>query len=411
MSGGETLTHTLASDTRGVRDVTITAIRTTPINIPLEAPYRWSVGVFPGLSKTIVEVETSAGVVGIGEAPSPWAGRIIDERIAPRLIGADPTDLADCDRRGLPPVRVMRNADDDSVVHAFGGVEMAVWDVIGQLQGRSIADLLGGRVRDAVSFTEYFAPRLAVNGAGGEDDPLSIARYCARMQETHGATAFEGKVGIFDVATEVKIVREVRAAIGDDCLLRLDANKRWTVGTARGALREFERFGVASIEDPVSSVTEMVSLRRSTQIGFSSHDPQVGLAATLGVPDAFCINLCALGGIRRTLQAVAACAELGIDLWFYSPDTGVMNAAYLQVATATPWISQPSQTLLRWHTDDVIVGGPMRPENGLLRVPDGPGLGVTLDREALRRCHQRFLDDGAYDHYGDPSRSGYVTWA
>ena len=140
------------------------------------------------------------------------------------------------------------------------------------------------------------------------------------------------------------------------------------------------------------------------------HEPSVGLAATLGVPDAFCINLCALGGIRRTLQMVAACAELGIDVWFYSPDAGVMNAAYLQVAAATPWISQPSQTLLRWHTDDVIVGGPMRPENGLLPVPDGPGLGVKLDREAVRRCHQRFLDDGAYDHYGDPSRSGYVTW-
>ena len=132
---GETSTSTLGSGTSAARDVTITAIRTTPINIPLEAPYRWSVGVFPGLSKTIVEVETSAGVVGIGEAPSPWAGRIIDERIAPRLIGADPTNLADCERRGLPPVRVMRNADDDSVVHAFGGVEMALWDAAGKLEG------------------------------------------------------------------------------------------------------------------------------------------------------------------------------------------------------------------------------------------------------------------------------------
>jgi glucarate dehydratase len=305
----------------------------------------------------------------------------------------------------------MKNADDDSLKRAYGGVEMALWDLLGHLDGRSVAELLGGRVRDTVEFTEYFAPRYESNGRGGETTPAQIAAYCARMAEEHGSTWFEGKLGVFDLATEVAVVREVRAAIGPYAVLRLDANMRWSVTVAREALRRLEQYDVRSIEDPVGSFEEMVRLRASSSISFSTHDPQLRAAAMYGVPDAFVINLTALGGIRRTLAFAAACEELGIELWFFSPDTGVANAAYLQVAAATRWIAQPSQTLLRWHLDDVIAGGPPRPEGNRLPVPTGPGLGVELDRSALRRAHERFLARGPFDQYGDPSRPNrYSHW-
>jgi glucarate dehydratase len=285
---------------------------------------------------------------------------------------------------------------------------MALWDLIGQLEGKSLASLLGGRVRDAVSFTEYFALRLPQNGRGGESTPADVARYCARMQEQFGSTAFEGKVGVEPLGVEVSIVREVRRAIGEESLLRLDANMSWSTTVARDALRQFERFDVQSVEEPVRSLPEMARLRPSTSISFSSHEPDLKTGVALGVPDAFVINLTALGGIRRSLGFVSACEELGFDVWFYSPDAGVANAAYLQVAAATEWISRPSQTLLRWHLDDVIEQGPFRPERNHVPVPSGPGLGVTLDRKALARCHERFLADGPYDQYADPTRPGYI---
>ena len=153
---------------------------------------------------------------------------------------------------------------------------MALWDIAGKLAGKSVARLLGGRVREVVQFTETLgAPRLRHNGSGGEDSPSAIAAYCARMVEVHGARAFEGKVGVFDIDTEVAIVREVRAAIGDDRLLRLDANMRWSVAAARHALRRFERYNLDSIEDPVGSFEELARLRESTRVGFSSHDPSI----------------------------------------------------------------------------------------------------------------------------------------
>jgi glucarate dehydratase len=320
--------------------------------------------------------------------------------------------LADRERRALPPARVSKNTEDQTVQYAFGGVEIALWDSIGKLAGKSIAQLLGGRIRERVAFTEYFAPRLRQNGCGGEDSPVAIAAYCARMAEEHGARACEGKDGVFDIDTEVAVVREVRAAIGDDCLLRLDANMRWIVAATRHALRRFEAYQVDSIEDPVGSFEKLARLRQTTRVSFSSHDPALKAAARLGVPDALCLNLTALGGIRRTVAFIGACRELGVDVRFYGPDSAVANAAYLQVAGALAWISQPSQTLLRWHADDVTREGAPQPEIGTLSVPDRPGLGVTLDSSALARCCERYAVQGEYDQFLDPSRVGlYPAWS
>ena len=125
----------------------------------------------------------------------------------------------------------------------------------------------------------------------------------------------------------------------------------------------------------------------------------MALAAELGVPDAIVLGLGFCGGIAGTRRLIAACEEAGVGFWFYSGDLGIATAAYLQVAAATAYLDRPSQSLLRWTTDDVIVGGPFSPERGLLDVPSGPGLGVELDEVALARCVERFARDGEYAFY------------
>lgn len=389
---------------RDSADVTVAAVRVTPINIPLRAPYRWSAGIFPGFTRTIVEVEASNGAIGIGEAGSYRAARVIEDDLGPRLIGANPFNLGACERRCLPPIRVAINTDDVSIVRAWGAVEMALWDLIGKLANRSLASLLGGPIRDGVPFTEYFAFRIPTDGHG-ETTPVEVASYCARMVEEHDAQFLEGKVGAVDLSTEVAMMREIRSAVGDEMPIRLDANMAWSVGEARDALRRLAPFNVRSVEEPVATLEEQARLRASTSIAFSSHEPAIQKVPYLGVPDAFVVNLTALGGIRRTLDFVSACEAFGIDVWFYSPATGVETAELLHVTAAADALKQPSQTLLRWHVDDVIEGGPMVVHHGALRLPDGPGLGVTLDKEALRRCHARFIDHGPYDHYLEPARS------
>jgi glucarate dehydratase len=192
-------------------------------------------------------------------------------------------------------------------------------------------------------------------------------------------------------------------------VLRLDANMGWRLTTAREVLARIEPYSIANVEDPVGSFEEMARLRQHSRIPFSTHAADLRRAAQLGVPDSFVLNTTNLGGIDPTRRFVAACEALGIDFWFYSGDTGIGTASYLHLAAAEPWLSLPSQSLLRWYADDVIEGGPFVPRAGLVTVPDGPGLGVELDRAAVERCRRRFLEDGPIDQTEADAETGYYA--
>jgi glucarate dehydratase len=254
--------------------------------------------------------------------------------------------------------------------------------------------LLGETCRTTVAFSEYFAHRV-----GREESPSAVAAYCARMVEEHGSQVFEGKVAVSPVEEEIRLVREVRQAIGPDRELRLDANMGWRVETARQALELLEPFDVANVEEPVGSFAEMAMLRRSSAIPFSAHTPDVEAAARLGVPDTLVVGLGPFGGIGGARRFIAACEDAGVGFWFYSGDFGIQTAAYLHLAAATPYVDRPSQSLLRWTTDDVVAGGPFSPRAGVVDVPTGPGLGVELDEAGLARCVARYAREGAYDFY------------
>ena len=201
------------------------------------------------------------------------------------------------------------------------------------------------------------------------------------MIEQHGAGAFEGKLSTVALDEEIEMVREVRAAIGDR-RLTLDANGGWTVP------RHARRSGGSTRSRSSTTRTRgdaggARAAPRHTGASFSTHVIDLGKAIALGVPDAIVTNLNELGGIRRTVEFIAACARFDVGFRFHSGETGIATAAYLGVSGAVEHVREPSQTLVRWYADDVIEGGPFSPEDGALAVPAGPGLGVTLDRDAL----------------------------
>lgn len=375
---------------------TIQSVTTTIVNLPLVAPYRWVAGLYEGSTKVVVEVTTSDGVTGLGEASNWRYASLIDEELAPRLIGAPVDDLRACFRLAVPPVGTLRNTGTQDIFRAYGAIEMALWDARSKLADLPLYKMLGGAARTRIPFTEYFSDRVRVGDHGGERSPEDIAEYCVRMIDQHGSPYFEGKLGYSDLETDVAIAKAVREAIGPSRSLRLDANTGWSIPTAREALRRMADLDV-TVEDPVAGLAGMARLREHSTIPFSTHEVDLQAAVRLGVPDSFVLNLTSLGGIERTLRFVAACEAVDIGFSFYSGESGIGVAAYLHVAAADPYLSTPSQSLLRWYANDVIVGGPFRPEEGHLDVPSGPGLGVELDRDALRLAHEDFLQRGPLD--------------
>jgi glucarate dehydratase len=365
-----------------------------PVNVPLEATYLMASGVVPGISRTIVRVTTEEGVTGLGEATSPADAEALRGELGKRLVGRNTSEVREeLGRR--EPLRALHRGDARVIVdNPLAGVEIALWDVSAREAGVPLHQLLGTACRTQVEFSEYFAYR-----PGREDSPEDVAAFCARMIEEHDARAFEGKVAVRPVEEDVRMVREIRAAIGPGHELRLDANMGWRLETARHALELLEQFDIGNVEEPVGSFEELAELRRTSTIPFSTHVHDVELAQELGVPDTIVIGLGPCGGIAGMQRFITSCERAGVGFWFYSGDLGIATAAYLHVAAATPYLDRPSQSLLRWTTDDVISGGPFSPEHGVVDVPTGPGLGVELDEKGLARGIERFARDGAYEFY------------
>ena len=383
----------------------ITAIKATPINIPLEVPFWWTGGHYPGTSKTIIEVETDEGIIGLGEAPSIDVVYTI-EAMSKRLIGQNPLDIAACESVSIPPWQIVQNTDDSSVVKAFGAIEIALWDIRGKLFKQPLYQLLGGAVRKEIPFTEYFAFRPKHGCKGGEMSPEAMADYCLKMREEHGSTFFEGKLILGDPQLEVATVRTLRKRLGDSVMIRLDSNMQWSLSSARYVLSAIEEFNIRNYEDPVATFEEMVQLRQHSAIPFSTHIPDIRRAVALGTPDSIVTNFAVLGGINRAIRFIGACEAMGVGFWCYSGDAGICTAAYLHMTAAMPWIHEPSQSLFRWQIADVIQGGPFRQINNVVSVPEGYGLGVELDREALAFWHKHLIDNGPLDHFFDPAAPG-----
>ena len=384
----------------------ITNIRVTHVNVPFDAAFWWTAGLYAGASKSIIEVETDEGLVGLGEAPWWHFGEVIKFDIAPALIGADPLDLADCEGRCVPPYQITANTGENAASVAYGAVEIALWDIRAKFFGLPLYQLLGGAVRKEIRFSEYFSFRPKNGGAGGEMSPEAIVDYCLKMQAEHGASIFEGKLILGDPQLEIKTVRLLRAALGEKAQIKLDSNMQYSLTTARWLMRELEPYNIRNYEDPVATFEEMAALRQHSFIPFSTHIPDLKRAVALGAPDYFVCNFAALGGLSKTLKFIAACEEMGKGFWCYSNDLGIMTAAYLHVSAATPWITEASQSLFRWQIGDVIKDGPFRQSNDTVGVPEGPGLGVALDPAAMQRWAAHFNTNGPIRHFDDPHNPG-----
>lgn len=375
---------------------TIASVRATPVNVPMVAPYRFSFGTLASFTTTIVEVTDSDGVTGIGETPHGDLSAAVT-RLGERLVGLSIDALNEAEGRCVARTGFSLWDEAAAERRAFGGIEIALTDLRARRAGVPVVDLLGGRVRDSVAFTEYFAFR-----DGAEETPGQVVTRCVALAAEFEAPWFEGKLGVFEVEAELAMVAELVRELGPGRVLRLDANGAYTVATARQVCRRLADLGIGWLEDPCRTLDEAERVRADgTPVSFSTHQVDLARAARRGVPDAFCIDASELGGLRRTQDFLRACAALGTDFWCYSGDAGIMTAAYLHLTAAEPSMIRPHQSLFRFTADVVIEQGPFAPRGGVLPIPEGPGLGVSIDRRALDRLHRRFLDEGAMSSGGD----------
>ncbi|GLY27234.1 glucarate dehydratase family protein [Kineosporia sp. NBRC 101731] len=394
----------------------ICAVRVTPVAFR-DLPLLNSVGVHePFALRTIVEVVTAGGQYGLGETygDEPHLRRI--EKAAAALVGTDIFDLHEIQRRVIVSLAddrqvgghgmagmVTTSSTSDRVLSPF---EVAALDLQGKMTGRPVSDLLGGAVRDRVSFTGYLFYKWA--GHPGQDDdawgaaldPDGLVRQARKMIDEYGFSSIKLKGGVFPPDQEVAAIRELRKAF-PDIPLRLDPNAVWTVPTSIKVGQDLE--GVLEyLEDPTAGIPGMAEVAREVPMPLATNMCVVAFghlqpAVQQGAVGVVLSDHHFWGGLRRSQSLAAICDTFDLGLSMHSNShLGISLAAMVHLASATPNLDYTCDTHWPWKRpeDDVIVPGVLGFADGAVKVPTTPGLGIELDRDALARMHQQYLDSG-----------------
>jgi len=347
-------------------------------------PFRPGVGtvVTAGMRLTearhvLVEVHTDAGVTGLGEAvPRPSIyGETTDsilaalrELLVPPILGTDPLDTE------RPWARWERVAANTT---AKSALDMAFHDIAGRIAGLPLYKLLGGWSDGWIPLTMPVAIT---------DDASVRSQVQDAVAEGYGGIKL--KVGR-DLDRDVRIVQIAREAAGADRLLYVDANQGYSTRDALRAAAEFDRIGVDLLEEPVAASDVQGRVKLAANGTAMLLDETILTAAdmlreiALGTPAAFSIRS-PRSGITQARKLVGIAEAAGVPCLIGSHrELGVATAASAHLGAAFARMTYPAELGVHALLSDGLLAEPLRIDGGRMYLPEGPGLGVELDREKV----------------------------
>ncbi|HZS82533.1 MAG TPA: enolase C-terminal domain-like protein [Stellaceae bacterium] len=366
------------------------------IKLPLRQLYVSAMYIIGATQRTLIEIETADGRVGIGETLGTEEVFRLAAGLARNLIGRDALD-----RRGFRESfagTVFENRNGRNGWSAFAGLELALWDWAGRAFERPLAALLGGVLRGEI---EVVCPLPAIV----LDRPVERGRlpllfadrgriadiiaWAKAQRAQYGFFCFKYKSAAISGEWDVAVMAALREAFGPDIRLRWDPNAAYPPAEAMAICGRLEGLGLEFYEDPTDGPAGLARLRAGIATPVATNMcviaiDQLPSAIRHRVVDTVLADLYMWGGIDNYLALAAAAEASGLDLAVHSLfETGIGTAANLHLAAALPQIRRPNDCGLNWLGDDAVVE-PMTIRGGRLPVPAGAGLGVTLDRAAIR---------------------------
>jgi L-alanine-DL-glutamate epimerase-like enolase superfamily enzyme len=379
----------------------IAVVEAIPIALPVRRSWRWR-GLEQELGRwVLVRVQTTDGVVGWGEATplADWGGdhgryygetvttvmHVITDLIAPALIGVGIWDHPEVELRVSRAIR--------GHPYARAAVDIAMWDVRGRTSGEPIHHLLGGPLRSEVRVAHMLG-LMSVEEATEE----------AKAATADGVSAFQIKL-TGDVDADVEQVAAVREIVGPDAHLRADINQGYgtlPINAAIDAVNAIAAHGLDVVEQPVEGLGAMAAVRAATDVAIMADESCWNSADAVELvkaeaADAVSVYVAKAGGLREACRVaeIARAAGLPCDV-NGSLESGIGTLASIHVAAACASVSLPSviscsapagaystRRVGRYYEDDVLSQA-LPFEHGCLLVPDGPGLGITVDEDRVR---------------------------
>lgn len=383
----------LANDAPEIRGATdapplkIAGIEAIPVALPLTKPVVMAGERIEHAYNLLVRVEAENGLAGWGEAASaplmtgdvlPGMVAAVNDYLAPLLKGQDAM------RRAELAQRCAR-----ALLHNTGAkcaVDMAINDLVGRHLEVSLADLFGGALRETLQ------PMYLLGNPRVDDD---IAE--ARRKLGEGWSFFKLKIGIKAPLEEARAAVEIRRALGSDVALCADANMGMTFADARIFAEHAVDAHLLFMEQPLHSddVDGMAALARVSPIPLNG-DESIGSIASLlalhrsGAIQGANIKTIKMGGITAAVHAMSVCGALGlsINLAGKVAESSIAAAAIVQLGGVAPNLDWGLNITNHYLAEDVT-DAPLRIVNGTVQRPRGPGLGVAVSEERVKRLRVR----------------------
>lgn len=388
----------------------ITSFKVVPVNVPLKAPIRWAWGIRTGVTRNIIFLQTDEGIEGIGETMGGAGIYNLIQDMGKKLIGRDPSHYEPI----LAQFQLVPYFSGYNGLAALGGLEMAMWDLVGKGRGCPVYELLGGAVRTEIQHSAYVFMRYRSGDQGGETTPAQIAEWCRDLMRESGFSVLKVKAGVMPPEHDVAILQALRAEFGDKVKLRVDPNGVWTPETTLRLRNAFLELGLEYLEDPTWGLEPMARLRQEIPIPFATNMcvvdfEHIPTALKLGAVDVILADAHKWGGLWATKKLGVICEAFQLGLSLHSGcELGISTVANLHLGACIPKMTYAIDTHYMHLQDDIIEGGLLTFRNGALKVPDGPGLGVALDPDRFERYAELHRKEGHLGSVGDPMNPSFV---
>lgn len=392
----------------------ITDLRATTVTVPLEAPLRHANGCHWGrFVRTIIEVETDEGLVGLGEMGGGGeSAEAAFHALKTYLLGHDPTRLEELRFLISNPTASLYN----NRTQMLAALEFACLDILGQKWGVPVSEILGGRLRDRVPFASYlfFCYPNSQSGTGEVRTIEQLIEAAQTLKRRYGFTSHKLKGGVFPPEYELECYRALARALDGD-RFRFDPNGVWSTETSIWFGRQIEDIRNDYLEDPVFGMNGMRRVREKVRMPLATNTVVINfeqLAANIlnTAVDVVLLDTTFWGGIRACVKAAGVCETFQLGVAVHSSgELGIQLATMLHLGAVIPNLSFAADAHYHHLTDDIIQGGKLKYENGAIAVPSAPGLGVKLDRDKVGEYRELYRRLGSYPYDQDPLRPGWTA--
>lgn len=383
----------------------IVSVETYLLRYPVD-PYTYgasSKGWIRDRSSLLVRVLADDGAEGWGEGgqtgPPELVKVVVDHALRPLLLGEDPFASTRLWERMYDATRDY--GQKGTLIGAISGVDIALWDLKGRALAVPVYTLLGGPFRERVV---PYATGMYYKRGRDRADQIRLLQEEARGYVAQGFSALKMKIGFFPPKEDIALVRAIREAIGPDVRLAVDANHAYNAYTAIEVGRAIEPYDITWFEEPVlpedlqgylqvkARLTIPISGGEVEYTSFGARELIRQRAVDIIQPDT-----CGCGGITECWRIAALARAFGVQYFPHVWGSVVGLAASLHLLASLPPCpptGNPSpyyqEPLLEFDRNpsplrDELSVEPIRLEDGLVRVPQGAGLGITINQEVLNQ--------------------------